>query len=142
MQHKRRRISRRPGLIIGAGLVSLGLIAAACGGDDDSSTDTTTATTAGGATTTGATGGATTTAQAATTTAAPKPVPGGKLIFAVEAEVAQPWTPANMQCDSACQVRARTFFEPLMATNAETLKVEPYLAESLTPNADYTEFTL
>ncbi len=40
------------------------------------------------------------------------PVMGGALVVAGEAEVANPWTPAAMQCDSYCQQRARTFYRP------------------------------
>lgn len=141
MEHQHHRRKRRPGLLVAAGLISIGLIAAACGSDKKETTDTTTGatTTVGGATTTG---GAAPTTAAATTTAAPKPTPGGKLVVAVEAEAANPWTPANVQCDSACQMRARTFYEPLTSYNDETKKVEPYLAKSVTANADSTEFTI
>ena len=140
-QHHRRK--RRSGLLIAAGLISVGLIAAACGSDNKQSSNTTTtaggaSTTAGGATTTGAPA----TTAAATTTTAVKPTPGGKLTVGVEAEVANPWTPAAMQCDSSCQMRARTFFEPLGAFNDETKKVEPYLAKSIEANADSSVWTI
>jgi peptide/nickel transport system substrate-binding protein len=66
---------------------------------------------------------------------------GGKLVVAGEAETANPWTPANMNCDSFCQMRARTFYDPLVVVN-EDLEVEPFLAESVEANADSTEFTI
>jgi ABC-type transport system substrate-binding protein len=69
-------------------------------------------------------------------------VAGGKMTVRVEAEVANPWTPANMQCDSACQMRARTFFEPLMAIDATNNKPKAFLAESVTHSADYTAWTV
>jgi peptide/nickel transport system substrate-binding protein len=78
------------------------------------------------------------------TTSAPivdKPVLGGKLVVGVEAEVANAWVPANMNCDVACQTRSRTIFEPLASVSAD-FKVLPYLAESITPNADFTLWTI
>lgn len=79
----------------------------------------------------------------ATEPAAPAgdPVMGGKLIVAGEAEVTNPWTPADMQCDSYCQMRARTIYDPLVAVD-ENLVPRPFLAESVTPNADSTEWTI
>jgi peptide/nickel transport system substrate-binding protein len=46
-----------------------------------------------------------------------------------------------MQCDEYCHQRARTFFEPIASFGAD-LKVHPFLAESITPNADATEWTI
>ncbi len=66
---------------------------------------------------------------------------GGTLVVSGEAEVANPWTPAAMQCDSYCQQRARTFFDPL-AAYGDDLEVHPFLAESIEPNADFTEWTV
>ena len=132
-----RSAKRRRGVTFGATLVSLALIAGACSKKDDSSSSkaTTGATTA--STPAGGTAGATT----PVTEAALKPVPGGKLIVSGEAEVAQAWTPAAMQCDSYCSERARTFFDSIAVIGAD-LKVHPYLAESLTPNAGFTEWKI
>lgn len=69
------------------------------------------------------------------------PVLGGKLVVAGEAEVGAPWTPANVQCDSYCQMRIRTFIEPLAAITPD-LQVEGWLAESIEPNEDATVFTI
>ncbi len=144
VQQSERRAKRRPGLMIAAGAITLAMLAAACGGDDDDdSTNTTTAgatTTAGGATTTG---GAATTEGGATTSAAPAedtPVPGGTLRVGVEADT-NGWMPAIMQCDSACQIRAKTFFETITSVDPEGV-VHPYLAESIEPNDDYTVWTI
>jgi len=128
-------------------LVSIGFVAAACGGDNSSSQPTTTAAAPGPATTpvvAGPTSTATTATAttAATTTTVPQPKPGGKLTVRVEAEVGNPWTPANMQCDAACYVRARTFFETPMAIDDTDKKPKPYLAQALTHNADYTVWTM
>jgi ABC-type transport system substrate-binding protein len=145
VQHSRRWVSKRPGQLIAVSLVTLGIVAAACGGDNSGTSPTTTgggtATTAGGGATT--TGGAATTATTAgtTTTAAAKPTPGGKITVRVEAEVGNPWEPANMNCDTACQTRARTFFEPLMAFDADGNR-KPYLAQDVTHSADYQTWTV
>ncbi len=58
-----------------------------------------------------------------------------------EAEVANPWTPAAMQCDPYCYQRARTFFDELAVVGSDT-KVHPYLAESITHNDDYSQWTV
>lgn len=81
------------------------------------------------------------TSAPATTAPDYTPVVGGRLVVAGEAEAASPWLPGAVQCDSYCQMRARTFYEPIAALD-EDLKVRPYLAETITPNADYTEWTI
>ncbi len=132
---------------IAAVALSLTMLAAACGNKKDDS---------GEADTTPATGGTeqTTVAPdgsevAATTLATTLPPPdstqapdvpatyGGTLRVAGEAEVGSPWTPAAVQCDSFCHMRIRTVIEPL-ATIDQDLQVQPFLAESITPNADFT----
>jgi peptide/nickel transport system substrate-binding protein len=133
----------RTGRILVAAVISLGLIAAACSKKSDSSSP---GTTTGGATTTVASG-ATTTAAGVTSTApastapAEKPVPGGALVVSGEAEVANPWTPAAMQCDSYCSERARSFYDPVAAVG-EDLKVHGVLAETITPNKDFSQWTI
>lgn len=117
-------------------MISLGLVAAACSKKDSGS----------GATqpsqTTTATGNSTVDTSAPETTAAAlKPVPGGDLVVSGEAEVTNPWTPAKMQCDSYCQERARAFFDPIGAVGVD-LKVHGVLAESITPNADFSQWTI
>ncbi len=66
---------------------------------------------------------------------------GGRLVVAGEAEVGAPWTPETVQCDSYCQMRIRTFFEPLF-TPDQNLEVQGHLAESITPNEDATVWTI
>jgi ABC-type transport system substrate-binding protein len=56
-------------------------------------------------------------------------------------EVANPWTPAAMQCDAYCYQRAWTFFDPVAETGTD-LKVHGVLAESITPNANFSEWTI
>jgi peptide/nickel transport system substrate-binding protein len=130
-------------------VLSLGLIAAACGKKDDGdSTDVTTGPTEVTEVSSGDTEApiaADTTLVAETTPettpAAPEVTPGGEITMSGEAEVANPWTPAAMQCDSYCQQRARSFFDPIAAIG-DDVRVHPYLAESITPNADATEWTI
>lgn len=142
--HPRNRVSRS----LLAALTSLGLVAAACSNkkdDGDISSDTTVTDGSGSPTTEG---GDTTVEQ---TTIPPTNPPitdptvevtmGGKLVVAGEAEVANPWTPGAMQCDSFCQMRARTFYDPIITIDND-LNYRPYLAESIDVNAEATEFTI
>ena len=160
------RSGRAAGRWLVAATLSLGVIAAACSKKDDNSSDTQasettaagaattaagattsagggTATTAGGGTATTAAGSTATTAATSTTAAGPKekPVTGGSITVSGEAEVANPWTPEKMNCDSYCQQRARTFYDPLVALGTDN-KVHGVLAESVTPNSDNTQFTV
>ena len=118
-----------------ASLVALTLVLAACGGSDDSSVspDTTAATDTGGETT------------EPEVTAAPAPeveaTYGGSVVVGIEADTANPWIPANMQCAAGCQMVSRTFFDPLIVVNTD-LEVEPFLLESVEGNEDDTVFTL
>jgi peptide/nickel transport system substrate-binding protein len=133
-------------------LLALALVAGACSRkDDDQSSPGTTATpdsTAPDDTSTSpdstapddTSGGADTTTPTETTEPAGEPVYGGTLIVSGEAEVANPWTPAAMQCDQYCYVRASAFYEPLTAVNADS-EVSGVLLESITPNDDFTEWT-
>lgn len=148
MHSRERSARRRPGLMFVATLAAFGLVAGACGDkkDDGSTTGDTEApaveTTAGSEDTTATTAGGAE-EETTTTSAAPEvaPVVGGKLVVAGEAEVANPWTPAAMQCDSYCHMRARSFFDALVVVDQD-LKPQPFLAESVTPNDDYTEWTI
>jgi peptide/nickel transport system substrate-binding protein len=134
-----------------AAIVGLALLAAACG--DKKSDDAVEGGDGTEAPAPGGTEGTTDTAAPDATEAPPDTAPpataapedevvmGGRIVVGVEAETGNPWTPANMQCDSGCQMRSRTFYDPLVAVD-ENLEWRPYLAESVTPNADSTEFTI
>ncbi len=124
MRTRRHIILRR--LSFAALATTLAVAGVACSGDDEEATPD-----------------PSTTVTAAPDTSAPsnKPVVGGRIVVAGEAEAGTPWLPGAVQCDSYCQMRARTFYEPIAAVD-EDLKVHPYLAESITPNADYTEWTV
>ena len=133
------RPSGRTGRMLAAAVISLGLIAAACSNkkDEGSSGGDTTETTAGGSETTAAGGGETSAPE--TTAAAETPVYGGTLIVSGEAEVANAWTPAAMQCDSYCQQRARSFYDPVVVIG-EDLEPHGLLVEGWTANDDFTVF--
>jgi peptide/nickel transport system substrate-binding protein len=160
-------IRRRRGRF-GAALLGFALVAAACsdkkdtesvaGGTEPEGTDAPVTTTAATSPDTEATtpGTGTTEESSPPTTGEPgttiltqdtlpppegDPVIGGRLVVAGEAEVGAPWTPAAVQCDSYCQMRIRTFIEPLLVTD-RNLELHGFLAESVTPNDDSTEFTI
>ncbi|MGA1716886.1 MAG: ABC transporter substrate-binding protein, partial [Ilumatobacteraceae bacterium] len=129
------RTRRRPGVLIGAVAIAFGLVAAACGGDDGGSSSG---------------GNETTAAPAETTAPAPAtqppadddtPVPGGKMVFGLEADTSSPWTPSAMVCAISCHMVARTVYDTLMIPGADNVP-HPYLAESMTPNDDYTEWRI
>ncbi|HWM20683.1 MAG TPA: ABC transporter substrate-binding protein [Ilumatobacteraceae bacterium] len=149
---------RRAGRYIAAALVSFSLVAAACGDKKDDEAVESDDTEPEVEETTPPDDGATedtadVTTPESDTTEAPAPVVteppesefdpviGGRLVVAGEAEAANPWTPANVQCDSYCQMRVRAFYDPLFTVNDE-LEVAPYLAESITANEDSTAFTI
>jgi peptide/nickel transport system substrate-binding protein len=138
-----------------------GLIAAGCSKKDDAETsssapaDTAATTDAGGGDTTpeATTGGSDdTVAPDDTGTAAPDTEPastepavapqyGGTLVVSGESEVANPWTPAAMQCDAYCHQRARTFFDPIAAVGTDKL-VHGVIADTISHNDDFTEWTI
>lgn len=68
-----------------------------------------------------------------------EPQYGGSIRVAGESEVGQPWTPALMQCDSFCYMRAMTFYDTLTRLDSN-LHWQPYLAERIVPNGDDTAF--
>jgi peptide/nickel transport system substrate-binding protein len=129
-----------------ASLVGLAVVAAACGSSKSKSADTTvanatTAASAATATTAGATATTVAATTAAPTTVAAAPTPGGKLIMGIENDSAQPWTPANVQCAASCHQTIRSVYDPLALINDKG-GIEPYLAKSITPNADSTVWTI
>ena len=69
-----------------------------------------------------------------------KPKRGGKLTIGLNAEE-QGFNPSSGRFDTAGFMYARTVFDPLMITTAKGTTV-PYLAESMTPNSDATEWTI
>lgn len=117
-------------------LLALGLVAAACGGGDG---DEEPGTAAGESEDDGDGEPADTT----TTTVREdegEPVPGGSITVGLEAE-SNGWRPGTASWASSGYNVAYTIMDPLMARTAEGT-VEPFLAESLEPNEDFSEFTL
>jgi peptide/nickel transport system substrate-binding protein len=68
------------------------------------------------------------------------PKPGGKLIFGVESEE-KGFDPTTATFDTTGILCARTVFDPLAAIAADG-SVQPYLAKSITANADHTTWTI
>ena len=77
-------------------------------------------------------------AATASRTATPKK--GGTLVFGIEAED-QGFDPASARFDETGVLYARTVFDPLTIIAADG-SVQPYLAQAVTPNADYTVWTI
>ncbi len=68
------------------------------------------------------------------------PKRGGSLIFGTEAEEVG-FSPTKGTFDTTGILYARTVFDPLAIIAADQT-VQPYLAESITPNSDYTVWTV
>ena len=115
-------IRRRRSTRLAALVATLALVAAACGGggggDDDDN----------------AGGGGNNDAQAG------PPQSGGRVIMATEAEI-DGFDPTKNRFDITGLTYAETVYDPL-ATFGKDRKVHPYLAESITPSADYTSWTI
>jgi peptide/nickel transport system substrate-binding protein len=69
-----------------------------------------------------------------------KPKIGGALVFGVDAEEGG-FDPTTARWDNVGFLYGRTVFDPIAICN-KAGKVEPYLAESITNNADFTSFTI
>jgi len=69
-----------------------------------------------------------------------RPRRGGSLTVGTDAEE-QGFNPTSARFDAAGFLYGRTVFDPLMAVTADG-GVAPYLAESLTPSADYSVWTI
>ena len=70
-----------------------------------------------------------------------QPVPGGNLVFAVEADTSSPWRPAEMLCAIACHTVIRNIYDTLAMPTADG-QWSPYLAESIESNEDFTEWRI
>jgi peptide/nickel transport system substrate-binding protein len=101
-----------------AALAVLGLLAVGCGGSDDSGDDA-------------GSGGAATEAE---------PQTGGKVVYAVVSD-ADGWSPPSNRWTPGGLDIARAVFDPLAAFDADGVP-QPYLAESITPNEDFTQWTI
>jgi peptide/nickel transport system substrate-binding protein len=114
----RRHRGRRAGVVL-----ALALLLAACGGGGDD---------AGGG---GTGGGATGTGDEGT------PTPGGKVVYGLEAETTDGFCLPEAQLAISGIMVARTLYDTLTRPNAEG-EFEPWLAESVEHNADYSQWTI
>ena len=111
-------------------VVALSLAAAACGDDSNSNSEAS-----------GSVSGATTTAgNAATTTAAPKA--GGTLTVGTFTETPSLDPVTNVGTGVTGGMELAALYDVLMSYDTATGKFSPRLAQSLTPNADLTVWTL
>jgi len=69
------------------------------------------------------------------------PVRGGKLVYGVEADSANPWTHYATSCAIACRMIFRTVTDGLFVTD-DSGEIQPYLVESVTSSDDLTEWTM
>ena len=111
-------------------LVALAMVAAACGGDDDDGGG-------GGGGEAGSTGGASTT----TPEDQGEPQTGGTIVYGLEADTSNPWTPQRSTCAISCYEVFNSVYDPLVMPD-EDGKPQPNLLESFEPNEDFTEWTL
>src|SRR6476620_7669207 len=102
-------------------LLGFSLVAASCGGDDKKADEST--------------------AQAPGESDSKGLTPGGTLTMAVEAETSGGFCLPEAQLAAGGITVSNAIFEPIMIAD-ENLDPKPYLAESVTPNADATVFTI
>ncbi|MBN1096886.1 ABC transporter substrate-binding protein [Blastococcus sp. TML/C7B] len=113
-------------VVVSAGLAALLLGSAACGGGDDDG---------------GGDGGGEREVGAVTDVSEQgDPVDGGEIVVGLEAETSS-WLPGQGTFNQPGVNVAYSIYDPLMHRTAEG-EVEPYLAESMEPNAELTEWTL
>jgi peptide/nickel transport system substrate-binding protein len=79
-------------------------------------------------------------ATSSTPGALARPRQGGSLKFATEAEI-NSFDPRVGAWDNTAYLYARTVYDPLF-TQAADGSIRPYLAQSIAPNADYTQWTI
>ena len=145
--------------VFGALAVAALIAVAACSsGDDDDSADVT-SNTASASSSSGSSGPATTSATSSASTSdqgtgepssspgvltaedPPNPVKGGTLVYGLEADSANPWTPYNTSCATSCYIPLDSISDYLFATTDEGETV-PLLVETVEHNADYTQWTM
>jgi peptide/nickel transport system substrate-binding protein len=135
---------RRRSLVIVSSLAALGLLAAACGGGDSDSGTTagTEAPSVDSSAPAGSEAPATDSSAPATEAPAAEPQQGGSLIWGLEADTSNPWRPSEMVCATSCYQVMFSVYDPLTVITDSEPNWEPYLAESVTPNADNTVWTI
>jgi peptide/nickel transport system substrate-binding protein len=125
-------------------LAALGLLVAACGGGDSDSGTTagTEAPSADSSAPAGSEAPVTDSSAPATDAPAAEPQPGGSLVWGLEADTSNPWRPSEMVCATSCYQVMFSVYDPLTVITDSEPNWEPYLAESVTPNADNTVWTI
>ncbi len=68
-----------------------------------------------------------------------RPTPGGKLVYALTTET-NGWNPATNQWAPSGLIVSQAIFDTLTAYD-EKSQIKPFLAQSFTPNADFSEWT-
>ena len=111
-------------------LAVLGLLAAACGGDDDGDS-------AGGDNGDDQDRGA----RDFEDEAPGEPQRGGTIVYGIEADTSNPWTPARSTCAISCHQVFKSVYDTLMEPD-EDGQPQPNLLESISSNDDFTEWTL
>jgi peptide/nickel transport system substrate-binding protein len=112
-------------------LVVPALLAAACGGDDNNGGG------GGGGGQAGDSGGASTTAPQDEGT----PKRGGTIVYGLEADTQNPWTPQRAVCAISCYEVFNSVYDPLVLPD-ENGDPQPNLLKSFDHNDDFTEWTL
>ena len=69
------------------------------------------------------------------------PAHGGRLVYAIEADTANPFTPYASSCAISCRMIMRAVSDSLYVTDADG-EIVPYLVESETHNEDFTEWMM
>jgi ABC-type transport system substrate-binding protein len=113
-----------------ATVAAVGILAASCARDESSGS---------GGNGSGATASTLARSQDREATAG-APQPGGTLNFGLAAET-DSWNPYIGQWAGSAYLVANSIFDPLAAVD-QSGTIKPYLADSFTPNADFTEWTI
>ena len=69
------------------------------------------------------------------------PTHGGKLVYGIEADSANPWTHYATSCAISCRMIFRAITDSLFITD-ESGEIQPYLVETVEPNDDFTQWTM
>lgn len=70
-----------------------------------------------------------------------EPVHGGRLVYGIEADSANPWVHYATSCAISCRMIFRAISDSLFITD-ENGEIQPYLVESFEPNDDFTQWTM
>jgi peptide/nickel transport system substrate-binding protein len=154
------RVTVRTKVFAGLSVVVLALVSVSCGGDDDASDEASGATEPAAETGDGGSSTATSSpSDEATTNGStgdgaasgnpnerrpedpPDPVQGGRLVYGLEADTANPWAPFACSCATSGRDVLKTVSDALFTSSPDGEPV-PLLVESVDHNDDYTEWTL